>query len=224
MSKSADIRAGGSNRSSNDSSQTVSSVASSQHSPLSTEYGVGGEGGNSRRLKSQYPRDANEKHVEYILVASFHVDRGPIMEHQYPGAISGDEHMLAELMLPDQAHVRTQDWTIFFLHKDTSGQDNGTIAEQMTEGKRRKKPQETVQEKDSDGSEDNNNGQDPDDGIEGNKRGNHEDEDVAGSDTLYDSDEEDDDDDDEEERLEGPPLVYVLNLVNTKRDPSAPRY
>lgn len=26
--------------------------------------------------------------------------------------------MLAELMLPDQAHVRFQDWTIFFLHKD----------------------------------------------------------------------------------------------------------
>jgi hypothetical protein len=26
--------------------------------------------------------------------------------------------MLAELMLPDQAHVRIQDWTIFFLHKD----------------------------------------------------------------------------------------------------------
>lgn len=27
--------------------------------------------------------------------------------------------MLAELMLPDGAHTRDQDWTIFFLHKDS---------------------------------------------------------------------------------------------------------
>lgn len=26
--------------------------------------------------------------------------------------------MLAELMLPDQAHLYDQDWTIFFLHRD----------------------------------------------------------------------------------------------------------
>lgn len=62
--------------------------------------------------------------MEYILVASFHIDRGPIMEHQYPAAISGDESMLAELMLPDQTHVRSQDWTMFFLHKDTSGDED----------------------------------------------------------------------------------------------------
>jgi hypothetical protein len=55
--------------------------------------------------------------VEYILVASFDIDRGSVMEHQYPGPISGDENMLAELMLPDQAHVRASDWTIFYLHK-----------------------------------------------------------------------------------------------------------
>jgi len=30
-------------------------------------------------------------HVEYILVAEFEVDQGPLMEHQYPNAISGDE-------------------------------------------------------------------------------------------------------------------------------------
>lgn len=29
--------------------------------------------------------------------------------------------MLAELMLPDGTHTRDQDWTIFFLHKDTGG-------------------------------------------------------------------------------------------------------
>lgn len=30
--------------------------------------------------------------------------------------------MLAELMLPDGTHTRDQDWTIFFLHKDTARQ------------------------------------------------------------------------------------------------------
>lgn len=31
--------------------------------------------------------------------------------------------MLAELMLPDGAHTRDQDWTIFFLHKDVEQMD-----------------------------------------------------------------------------------------------------
>ncbi|KAF3903765.1 hypothetical protein ABW20_dc0103498 [Dactylellina cionopaga] len=57
-------------------------------------------------------------HVDYILVAEFAIHKGPTMEHQYPAPISGDEHMLAELMLPDQTHLRFQDWTIFFLHKE----------------------------------------------------------------------------------------------------------
>lgn len=37
----------------------------------------------------QQPEQA--PHVEYILVAEFEVDQGPLMEHQYPTAISGDE-------------------------------------------------------------------------------------------------------------------------------------
>lgn len=36
--------------------------------------------------------------------------------------------MLAELMLPDGAHTRDQDWTIFFLHKDVeSGGENEVL-------------------------------------------------------------------------------------------------
>lgn len=58
------------------------------------------------------------------------------MEHQYPVAITGDEHMLAELMLPDQAHVRNQDWTIFFLHKDTSQEEEEA---ELKEEKRRRR-------------------------------------------------------------------------------------
>ncbi|TGZ82400.1 spindle pole body interacting protein [Ascodesmis nigricans] len=67
------------------------------------------------------------RHVDYILVAEFSIDKGSIMEHQYPVQISGDENMLAELMLPDGTHTRDQDWTIFFLHKDPSSADTDNL-------------------------------------------------------------------------------------------------
>lgn len=143
--------------------------------------------------------------MEYILVASFHVDRGPIMEHQYPGAISGDEHMLAELMLPDQAHVRNQDWTIFFLHKDTSGDEEGDGGSEKAKGQKRRGK--------SKGSSDRYSIKDG----------------AAGSDQEGDDDDtENDEDEDAEEQEEaeggeGPPLIYVLNLVNTKQDTTAKR-
>ncbi|KAG5518183.1 hypothetical protein PMAC_003369 [Pneumocystis sp. 'macacae'] len=59
-------------------------------------------------------------HVDYILVAEFDIDQGPTVSQQYPHTIGSDTKLLAELMLPDQAHMRAEDWTIFFLHKDTS--------------------------------------------------------------------------------------------------------
>lgn len=129
--------------------------------------------------------------MEYILVASFHIDRGPIMEHQYPAAISGDESMLAELMLPDQTHVRSQDWTMFFLHKDTSGDDDTD----SVEGKKKKRKSKY--------------------------RGNQEGADIQHENSDYASDDPDSSDD---EGGEGPPLMYVLNLVNTKQDNTVRRY
>lgn len=104
------------------------------------------------------------------------------MEHQYPAPITGDESMLAELMLPDQTHVRSQDWTIFFLHKDTSAEDDATSQ------KRKKKRK--------------------------NQEGGGDDEDPGGF----------TDDSSDEEGGEGPPLMYVLNLVNTKQDNTVRRY
>lgn len=150
------------------------------------------------RLRSQYPADSVENHVEYILVASFDIDRGSVMEHQYPGPISGDETMLAELMLPDQTHMRSQDWTIFFLHKDTSADEEGKEArrEQRRKGKRKENGDA--------------NGDDTSAGAE-----------------EYDAPDDDDDDDYSESENEmdtdGPPLVYVLNLVNTKQDNTVKR-
>jgi hypothetical protein len=152
-----------------------------------------------RKLRSQYPRGDTENHVEYILVASFDIDRGPVMEHQYPVAITGDEHMLAELMLPDQAHVRNQDWTIFFLHKDTSQEEEE--AELKAEKRRRKKRRRDI--------------------AEGLVEADEEDE--ADLENHPSDDDSDSSEESEDEGGEGPPLIYVLNLVNTKQDKTAKR-
>ncbi|KAI8938049.1 hypothetical protein NX059_005721 [Plenodomus lindquistii] len=152
------------------------------------------------RLRSQYPADSVENHVEYILVASFDIDRGSVMEHQYPTAISGDETMLAELMLPDQAHVRSQDWTIFFLHKDTTAEEEEKEARRERR-RRRKRRKEGLEDDDASA------------GVEENG-----DDDEFGDDDLDIESESD-----EEQDPDGPPLVYVLNLVNTKQDNTVKR-
>ncbi len=137
--------------------------------------------------------------MEYILVASFDIDKGPIMEHQFPVAITGDEHMLAELMLPDQAHVRNQDWTIFFLHKDTSQEEEeAELKEERRRRRQRRKDRAAGL-------------LDPDDVESGDE------EEENGDESAEDSDES------EPEGGEGPPLIYVLNLVNTKQDKTAKR-
>ena len=120
------------------------------------------------------------------------------MEHQYPGAISGDENMLAELMLPDQVHNRKEDWTIFFLHKDM------TEEEEEVEG----------------------------DDAENHTAAEDNPENADGTQSITDVDSEAntavagveaEGDDDDAEGGEGPPLIYVLNLVNTKHDASVKR-
>ncbi|ERF68766.1 Protein mesA [Endocarpon pusillum Z07020] len=115
------------------------------------------------------------------------------MEHQYPGAISPNENMLAELMLPDQTHVRTQDWTMFFLHKDSGAAEE----EEAPKKTRRKK-----------GEDERSNPEQTDMGDEG-----------ATSDDSSDEGNESE----EGDAGEGPPLMYVLNLVNTKQDNSVKR-
>lgn len=123
------------------------------------------------------------------------------MEHQYPVAITGDEHMLAELMLPDQAHVRNQDWTMFFLHKDTSQEEEE--AERKLEKRRRRKRKKDI--------------------AEGLVEPEPQDEEDAAEDEDLSESGEDSADESEAEGGEGPPLIYVLNLVNTKQDKQAKR-
>ncbi|KAF2435505.1 spindle pole body interacting protein [Tothia fuscella] len=158
------------------------------------------------QLRSQYPLDNPENHVEYILVASFDIDRGSIMEHQYPGPISGDESMLAELMLPDQAHVRSQDWTIFFLHKDTSVED--AAREQRKKRRRRRRKKKEMGENGNTGEWSPQDGSDELEDIE---------DELIGDEDLESTEDEG------EDEAEGPPLIYVLNLVNTKQDQTVKR-
>ncbi|KAK7749302.1 hypothetical protein SLS62_008271 [Diatrype stigma] len=126
------------------------------------------------------------------------------MEHQYPVAITGDENMLAELMLPDQAHARTQDWTIFFLHKDTTPEEDEEEKKAKRERRRRRRRR-----------------RDREAGIILEDDGSSEEQ------TDGDDDEDDWDDDEssdeEPEGGEGPPLIYVLNLVYTKKDKTVKR-
>jgi len=185
-------------------SQTIVSEDSSvsilaRNNPIST---------SPRKLRSQYPRESSENHVEYILVASFDIDRGPVMEHQFPVAITSDEHMLAELMLPDQAHARNQDWTIFFLHKDQNQEEEEQEQKKKDAQRRRRKRR-----------------RDREAGITEEDEKTVDEEYEGHSDMDGEADDWDDDEstDEEPEGGEGPPLIYVLNLVYTKHDRTAKR-
>ncbi|KAF9201755.1 hypothetical protein BGZ49_008030 [Haplosporangium sp. Z 27] len=67
-------------------------------------------------------------HVTTILLAEFDIDQGSVLTHQYPTDITSDNHVLAELMLPDGAHLRAADWTIFFLNRAKPAPWNGNKA------------------------------------------------------------------------------------------------
>ncbi|KAI6373658.1 hypothetical protein MCOR25_003430 [Pyricularia grisea] len=177
---------------------------SSQHSSLSATRRYNPDAHPPRKLRSQYPRGATENHVEYILVASFDIDRGSVMDQQYPVAITGDENMLAELMLPDGAHMRHEDWTIFFLHKDQSEEEEDQERQAKDARKRRRQFR-----------------RDKALGLAGGRYEGDAEDDMEIEDDEYGWD--DDSTDSEADGVEGPPLIYVLNLVNTKLDKTVKR-
>ncbi|KAJ2610388.1 hypothetical protein H4S08_003639 [Coemansia sp. RSA 1365] len=72
--------------------------------------------------------DEPQQNVEYILLAEFDIDQGAILKHQYPRPTGADDSHLAELMLPDGAHARESDWTMFFLNQKAPD-DAGRVAE-----------------------------------------------------------------------------------------------
>ncbi|KAI5903698.1 Protein mesA [Candida parapsilosis] len=58
--------------------------------------------------------------LELILTAEFHIDKGPSLVYQYPHEIPGLQNLyfLPELMLPDQIHKRSEDYTLFLLYRN----------------------------------------------------------------------------------------------------------
>ncbi|WVQ71892.1 hypothetical protein IAR50_001434 [Cryptococcus sp. DSM 104548] len=59
--------------------------------------------------------EPEEEAVHFCLLAEFDIDAGATLAYQYPYPMGTDEHQLAELMLPDGAHLRPEDWTVFYL-------------------------------------------------------------------------------------------------------------
>ncbi|KAJ9103891.1 hypothetical protein QFC21_002354 [Naganishia friedmannii] len=79
--------------------------------------------------------DDDEEPVKFILLAEFDIDQGATLSMQYPFTTGTNEHTLAELMLPDGAHLRSEDWTIFFLNQ-TSKNAVTPILEHESPGRR----------------------------------------------------------------------------------------
>lgn len=109
--------------------------------------------------------------------------------------------MLAELMLPDQAHVRRQDWTIFFLHKDTSEEEEKQA--ELDEERRKRQEGRSLDKEVGESDEETGPGEGTDEEEAKKHSEARETQEIEGG--------------------EGPPLIYVLNLVNTKQDTSAKR-
>ena len=61
-------------------------------------------------LTRQYPED---------LLNSAKVTSSVNEKYGYPSTLFDYFSMLAELMLPDGAHLREEDWTVFFLNQST---------------------------------------------------------------------------------------------------------
>eukprot|EP01083_Nonionella_stella_P197304 725534_1 len=58
-----------------------------------------------------------EQNVQFVLLAEFDIDKGSTVRHQYPKPCPISENILADLMLPEGAHLRETDWTYFFLRE-----------------------------------------------------------------------------------------------------------
>ncbi|KAJ1731202.1 hypothetical protein LPJ61_002650 [Coemansia biformis] len=71
-------------------------------------------GGSGRNDEAQQQQQQQQRNVEYILLAEFDIDQGAILKHQYPRPTGADD---SYLMLPDGAHARESDWTVFLLNQ-----------------------------------------------------------------------------------------------------------
>ncbi|KDN37377.1 spindle pole body interacting protein [Tilletiaria anomala UBC 951] len=108
--------------SSSNASQTWPQVGeSSRHTTQdSNASSAGSSSGSRQQPRRQHSlrknnKGGNGKHCSFCLLAEFDIDKGSTLAYQYPEPTGHDTHVLAELMLPDGAHARHEDWTVFFL-------------------------------------------------------------------------------------------------------------
>jgi len=60
--------------------------------------------------------------LSFVLLAEFDVKSGSTLRHVLPSKIPGvEDDWFAEHMLPDGAHMREQDFTVFFLRRENEG-------------------------------------------------------------------------------------------------------
>lgn len=86
------------------------------HPSISSLSSVGAKSTTSRYSHPPHPYPIHPQ-VDYVLLAEFDIDEGSVLRHQYPAPTGTDDHLLAEHMLPDGAHDRTEDWTVFYLNQ-----------------------------------------------------------------------------------------------------------
>ena len=63
-----------------------------------------------------------EPNIHYVLLAEFDIDKGSLIKHQYPKRCPISPNILADLMLPEGAHLladkaNPEDFTYFFLRE-----------------------------------------------------------------------------------------------------------
>ncbi|GAA5910867.1 AFI1/MesA family protein [Sporobolomyces salmoneus] len=94
----------------------MASLPTSQPS-ISSLHSLAAKSTTSRQSQQLLPPYPIHPQVEYVLLAEFDIDEGSVLRHEYPAPTGTDQHLLAEHMLPDGAHDRTEDWTVFYLNQ-----------------------------------------------------------------------------------------------------------
>ena len=62
---------------------------------------------------------------EYVFLSEFDIDKGSTLKISYPCAVAAYEpSFFAEAMLPEGAHNRKLDWTIFLMRRNLAGDEN----------------------------------------------------------------------------------------------------
>ncbi|TMW57285.1 hypothetical protein Poli38472_003210 [Pythium oligandrum] len=68
--------------------------------------------------------------VDVVLYAEFDIDKGSTLRESYPQALAHySPEFFADVMLPEGVHNRQQDFTIFFLNRDSKTTEEATDAE-----------------------------------------------------------------------------------------------